>query len=237
MSTWPKGLNVHMVGIGGSGMSSLALFLKERGALVSGSDRSLTPLVVGLRNRGIPVTAPSSDFDAFPQETELLVYTAAADESDPRINAARRKGIEVLKYAKMLGRIMNHYTGIAVAGSHGKTSVTALAAYLLREARMGPSFILGGSAPDLGGGGGSGGGDFFLAEACEYDRSFLHLKPRYAIVTNLEPDHLDYYKSFENLCKAFETFIADLARQNGHLIIGEDGARLLNPRRFPVWMS
>jgi UDP-N-acetylmuramate--alanine ligase len=238
MSAWPEGVRIHMVGIGGSGMSSLALLLKERGALVSGSDRSCTPLIEGLRNRGITVFAPCSDFDGFPEDTDLLVYTAAVDESDPRISAARRQGIEVVKYAQMLGRIMEHYTGIAVAGSHGKTSVTALAAYLLKAARMGPSFILGGFAPDLGGGGGSGRGDFFIAEACEYDRSFLNLKPRYAIVTNLEEDHLDYYGSFENLCRAFETFIADLAGQSGHLIIGEDAARVLTPRRFSgldVW--
>jgi UDP-N-acetylmuramate--alanine ligase len=238
MKAWPEGVRVHMVGIGGSGMSSLALFLKERGALVSGSDRSSTPIVDGLRNRGITVSAPCTDFDELPADTKILIHTAAADESDARIRAARRQGIEVLKYSQMLGRIMGSYLGIAVAGSHGKTSVTALTAYLLREARMGPSFVLGGSAPDLGGGGGSGQGDFFVAEACEYDRSFLNLKPRYAIVTNLEEDHLDYYGSFESLYRAFETFIAEIAQQGGHLVIGEDAARALNPYRFSglkVW--
>jgi UDP-N-acetylmuramate--alanine ligase len=231
MSMKLKGLRVHMVGIGGAGMSSLALFLNDMGARVSGSDRSPSSLLHNLRQRGIQILAPVHGEGNFPQELDLLIHSAAVEPEDPALEVARRQGTAIVKYAEMLGRIMDGFKGIAVAGSHGKTSVAGLSAYLLHAAGQSPSYVIGGSIPDLGGGGGGGQGEVFIAEACEFDHSFLKLNPHWAVVTNLEADHLDYYGSFKNLREAFERFIQSLAQRGGFLIIGEEAADLLKPGR------
>lgn len=229
---WPEGLKTYMVGIGGSGMSSLAVFLHESGVSVSGSDASSTRILADLEERGIRILPRRHDGGSLPQGLDFLVHTAAVDASEPEVARAQEQGLEVLKYSQMLGRLMNRLKGVAVAGSHGKTSVSALSAYLLRAAGMSPSFVFGGDAPDLGGGGGRGDGDVFIAEACEFDRSFLNLKPRFAIVTNLEPDHLDFYGTFGRLTEAFLEFLSGIAEHRGSLVIWDEAARILRPSRF-----
>lgn len=217
---------IHMVGIGGSGMSSLALFLKERGARVTGEDRIQSPVLARLERRGIPVYLEEGGNGALPPETELVVHSAAVGPDHPRVADARGRGIPVRKYAQALGAVMDRYRGIAVAGSHGKTTVSALCAFLLRACGRDPSFVIGGVIPDLAGGGGAGRGEWFVAEACEYDRSFLNLNPEIAVVTNVEPDHLDYYGDFEHLKEAFRRFVARAAARRGTVVVEEGTAGL-----------
>lgn len=226
---WPEGLIVHMVGVGGSGMSAMAAYLKDRGAVVTGSDRTASSMVEGLKKRGIPVQITAFHESQMTHDLDLIVHTAALEASEPVLAAAQERGVDVVKYARMLGRIMDYHEGIAVAGTHGKTTVSALTAFIFKEAGLEPSYIIGGTVPDLGGGGGGGKGRHFIVEACEFDRSFLNLNPRWAAVTNIEPDHLDYYGSFENLLDAFKTFISQVGRRKGSVVLSEDAALVLGP--------
>jgi UDP-N-acetylmuramate--alanine ligase len=196
------------------------------------------PVISELKHRGIRVVSTFEEKNLDFKEMDLLVHTAAIDSCHPVLTAAQNKGVEILKYAQMLGRLMDHSRGIAVAGSHGKTSVTALCAYLLEKGGMSPSYVIGGHVPDLGGGGGAGTGDWLIAEACEYDRSFLNLKPLWAMITSIEPDHLDYYGSYEELIKAFKEFIQGVAQRKGHLILWDGAFETLKPRDYsglPFW--
>lgn len=227
-ATWPDGQKVHMVGIGGSGMSSLALFLQQRGAIVSGSDRVDTTLLRKLKGRGIRIDLTNGKTGE--HEPDLLVHSAAVDPAV--IDRCAGGRTETVKYAAMLSRVMRPFTRVAVAGTHGKTSVSALLAWLLKAAGWSPSYVIGGEAPDLDGGGACGTGEYFVAEACEYDRSFLNLMPDWAVITNLESDHLDYYKTFEGLCRAFEQFIQGVAERAGHLVIWDQVSPVLKPARF-----
>jgi UDP-N-acetylmuramate--alanine ligase len=232
MDFTPEGRRIHMVGIGGAGMSSMALHLKERGAMVTGFDDKGSSVLKELESRGIRIFNDRASRRGVPSDTEFLVHTAAVSDEDPHLVSARRRGVEVVKYAGMLERLMSPYTGIAVAGTHGKTSVSALCAWLLKAAGKSPSYVIGGYVEDLKGGGGAGRGEYFVVEACEFDRSFLKLRPDWAVITNLEPDHLDYFGSFDSLRSAFEEFIEGLAGRKGRLIIWDETVETLNPRRF-----
>jgi UDP-N-acetylmuramate--alanine ligase len=232
MDFTPEGKKIHMVGIGGAGMSSMALHLMERGATVSGFDDHGSSVLRHLESRGIRIFDSDSSGRRLPSDTQFLVHTAAVDEKDPHLVSARRQGVEVMKYAGMLGRLMSSYTGIAVAGTHGKTSVSALCAWLLKATGKSPSYVIGGYVEDLKGGGGAGCGEYFVVEACEFDRSFLKLEPNWAVITNLEPDHLDYFGSFDSLRSAFEEFIQGLAERQGRLVIWDETVKILDPGRF-----
>jgi len=229
---WPDGQKIHMVGIGGAGMSSMALFLKQGGASLSGSDMGCENLLKELREKGMDIPQAGSLCTPMPKGLDLLIHTAAVDDMHPEVKVAIESGVEVIKYSTMLGRIMSLFKGIAVAGTHGKTSVAALCAFLLKESGVSPSYIVGGYISDLGGGGGWGDGDLFIAEACEFDRSFLKLDPHWAMLTNIEPDHLDYYGNFENLKVAFSEFVSKAAHLKGHLIIWDEAAKYIRPNRF-----
>ena len=229
---WPEGQRIHLAGVGGSGMRSLARYLVLGGATLTGSDLNGPAGLDELLDLGLTLIEGDRQGVALPEVVDLVVHTAAVSSNHPLLKDARDRGVEVLKYSRMLGRIMEHFNGVAVAGTHGKTSVSALSAWLLRHGGRQPSYVVGGEAPDLSGGGGWGAGDLFIAEACEFDRSFLNLKPLWAIVTNLEPDHLDYYGTFENLIDAFAELLRGVAARRGFLVLCEDAAKYLNPLHF-----
>lgn len=218
-----------MIGIGGSGMSSMALYLKQSGAILSGSDMGAKGRLNELEELGIRILSEGRDM---PQNLDLVVFTAAVDPSHPEVKKAVKNGAIAQKYAEMLGLIMMDLKGVAVAGTHGKTSVAGLCAYLLKEGGLDPSFIVGGQVPDLNGGGGFGRSDLFVAEACEFDRSFLNLDPKWAVITNLEPDHLDYYGSTNKLIEAFEQFLFRLETNHGNLIVCDEAVSRLNIKAF-----
>ena len=203
------GQHVHLVGIGGSGMSGLAQMLLDAGAIVSGTDRALSALTQKLAVRGATIGYDQSG-NALPQHLDTLVASAAIPTDHPELVAARARGVAIIKYAQMVGRVMQQKVGIAVAGAHGKSTTTALVAHLLLAAGRDPSFVIGATCADLGGSARSGQGQAFVVEACEYDRSFLNYHPQIGVILNIEPDHLDYYKDLDEITAAFGAFAAQI---------------------------
>jgi UDP-N-acetylmuramate--alanine ligase len=199
------GLGVHLIGIGGSGMRALAGVLLAHGASVSGSDSATSGALERLREEGATIHVGQRR-ENLPVDCDLVVYSVAVHEQNPELIAARDRGVEVVKYSEMLGRVMALGTGIAVAGTHGKSTTSAMVSFVLQEAGCDPSFIVGAVVPQLGGPSGVGGGKHFVAEACEYDRSFLNLTPQYATVLNIEEDHLDCFEDLSAIVEAFRAF-------------------------------
>jgi UDP-N-acetylmuramate--alanine ligase len=196
------GRRVHFVGVGGSGMCGLAHMLLKEGAIVTGTDRQQSDATDKLAALGITIGFEQGA-ENLPAETELVVYSAAVKPDNPQLTESQRRGLETLKYAQMLGRVMNLKHGIAIAGTHGKSTTTALLSFMLTSAGMDPSYVVGATCDQLGGSSHGGSGEFFVAEACEYDRSFLNLYPRLAVILNIEKDHLDYYKDLDEITEAF----------------------------------
>ena len=188
------GKRVHFIGIGGCGMSGLARMLLDGGAVVSGSEPKPNPQTFQLNSRGAKITRDQLG-ELLTRETDLVVRTAAVPDSNREFIAAQALGIPSIKYADLLGQVMAERFGIAVAGTHGKSTTTAMIAYAMLQCGADPSFVVGGTVSQLGGGSRSGLGSAFVAEACEFDRSFHKLHPRVAIITNIEEDHLDCYKN------------------------------------------
>ncbi|MBI5866233.1 MAG: UDP-N-acetylmuramate--L-alanine ligase [Planctomycetes bacterium] len=212
---------IHMVGIGGSGMCGLAAVLIRRGARVTGTDRIPTDVIERLRQSGARI-AYTQSAETVPADAELVVASAAVPSSHPELAEARRRGVPTLKYAQFLGLVMAQHQGIAIAGTHGKSTTTAWTTYVLRKAGLDPSFVVGADVEQLDGGSGVGDGPHFVAESCEYDRSFLNLAPRIAAILNIEEDHLDYYENIEQIVGAFGDF-ARLVPADGLLVLnGED---------------
>lgn len=214
-------LHVHLVGVGGCGMSGLAAMLLRCGARVSGSDMRPSVEVERLSQRGARINTGERALE-LPADTELVVASAAIPAEHPELFEARRRGTRVIKYAQMLGALMERCDGIAVAGTHGKSTTTAWLTHVLRRAGLDPSFIVGATVAQLGGGSGVGGGPHFVAEACEYDRSFLNLCPRRAVILNIEEDHLDYYKNLADIQSAFAALAARVPADGLLLLNGSD---------------
>lgn len=217
----------HLVGIGGSGMSGIAAALAAGGHRVTGSDMAAGAAVAGLMARGVPV-ARGHAAEHVPADADLLVISAAVKETNPEVVEARRRGLPVVKYAVALGALMAGRRGIAVAGAHGKTTTTGLLAWALDRLGEDPTFVVGGRVGPLGGSSRVGRGDLLVAEACEYDRSFHHLRPEMAIVTNIDEDHLDYYSGIAEIKEAFRTF-ARLLPAHGLLVALNEVADVFGP--------
>jgi len=222
-----RGLRVHLIGIGGCGMSGLAALLLRRGARVSGSDMRSSAALSRLEECGARIST-QQDVPAMPADVDLVIASAAIPENHPEFREARRCGAQVIKYAQMLGRVMSHFDGIAISGTHGKSTTTAWLTYVLRQAGLDPNFVVGADVGQLGGSSGVGDGCHFIAEACEYDRSFLNLQPRRAGVLNIEEDHLDCYADLSDIQNAFATFVQSV-RAGGLVVLNgdDDGCRVL----------
>jgi UDP-N-acetylmuramate--alanine ligase len=199
---------VHFVGIGGAGMSSLAELLLRSGGSVTGCDLAATPLTDALRTRGAHIERGHDA--AHVADAVAVVTTSAMKPEHPELVAARARGIPVLKRAHALGALVNRGTVVAIAGTHGKTTTTALTSAILTEAALNPTAFVGGQVVGWGGGLRSGSDTLFVVEADEYDRSFLTLRPRIAVVTSVEADHLDIYGSFDRIEAAFRELIAHI---------------------------
>src|SRR6266536_2778504 len=220
--------HVHFIGIGGSGLSAIARLLLESGYMVSGSDRAPTPFAEEVRKAGATVYIGHHPRNL--KDADWVVRSFAITEDNPEVEAAKRSGIPVYKRADFLGRLMEDKTGIAIAGTHGKTTTTAMTAWVLSQLGRDPSFIVGGVVNNLGVNAHSGKGKAFVIEADEYDNMFLGLKPRIAVVTSIEHDHPDFFPTLESMYMSFEKF-ADLLPADGTLIAcAEDiGAAALIP--------
>ncbi len=197
-----QGKRVHFIGVGGSGMSGLAGTLLDAGAIVTGSEPRLGPQTLELVRKGAKISREQTG-EFIDPKVDLVVRTAAVPDNNIEMLVAGRLGLKTVKYAQMLGMVMGERFGVAVSGTHGKSTTSAMIAFALRECGADPSFVIGGTVPQLGGGSHSGKGNIFVAEACEFDRSFHNLRPKIALITNIEPDHLDYYRDIDEIVESF----------------------------------
>ncbi len=195
---------VHLVGIGGVGMAGIARILLERGVPVSGSDTADSPTVQALRALGATVHVGHEAGHV--EGADALVVTSAARDTNPELVEARRRGLPVLHRSQALAALLRGRRAVAVAGTHGKTTTTSMLTVALRRAGADPSFAIGGELTEGGDSAHEGAGDVFVAEADESDGSFLLYEPTVAVVTNVEPDHLDHYGTADAVTAAFDAF-------------------------------
>ena len=214
------GRRVHLAGIGGVSMCPLAEVLHGMGLTVQGSDMKDSPTVEHLRSLGIPVTVGHSAQDI--EGAELLIRTAAIHDDNPEIAAAHQKGIPVFERAEAWGAIMQRYeNAVCIAGTHGKTTTTAMTTHIFMAAQADPTVMIGGTLPMLHSGYRVGKGDTIILESCEYCNSFLHFFPTVAVVLNVEADHLDFFKDLDDIKHSFRRF-AQLVPQDGRIIANAD---------------
>ena len=196
--------HLHFVGIGGAGMCGLAELLHQEGLSVSGCDLAASETTERLEAAGIPVTIGHDPGHL--AETQVLVYSSAVPPDSAEVEAARRRGLPVIRRAEMLGEISRIKWAIAVAGTHGKTTTTSLAGFVLTRAGYDPTVIVGGRVHALGAHARLGRSEYLVCEADEFDRSFLALHPVVAVLTTVEAEHLDTYGTREAMAEAFVTF-------------------------------
>jgi UDP-N-acetylmuramate--alanine ligase len=216
--------NYHLIGIGGIGMSGIAQLLLRLGFKVSGSDLKEGPITRELEKLGARICI-GHDARNLP-DAEVIVYSSAIKEDNPEVIEARRRGIPLIKRAEALAGLMREKTVITVAGSHGKTTTTSLISCLLLEAGLSPTLAIGGILKNIDTNACCGKGEFFVAEADESDGSFLYYSPVYSVITNIDREHLDYYKDFGLEIEAFRQFIMR-TREDGCVFACADDANLV----------
>ncbi len=215
-----RGKRVHLVGIGGAGVSALVPLLNEAGAIVSGCDCERSLISERLRRSGLEVHDRHDPQHA--EGVDLVVHTAAVAPDHPELAAARARGIEVIARGECLVRLMHGNRTVAIAGSHGKTSTTWMTAHLLLSHGLDPVVMVGGAVGSIGGGGRVGQGDIFVAETDESDGSFARIRPDLAVVTNLDREHLRHYGSFSALESAFQAWLASVPA-DGLVVLPTEG--------------
>jgi UDP-N-acetylmuramate--alanine ligase len=232
----------------------VARLLVAAGHRVSGHDRTISDFTRSLREIGLEVAIGKSRGDLLPREAQMVGYSAALDSDDPQLQEARRRGLPTIKYAELLGMVCPSGRSLATAGTHGKTTVSWMTYHALaglaetaaeqwraaspehRTAELLPGALIGGTCRLLGLNATSPGSrGWFAVEACEYDRSFLNLRPRGAVITNVEADHLDYYGSLDAIEQAFGRFVSSLG-PDGLLVVGRDVPEVVtSAAACPVW--
>lgn len=230
----PELERVHMVGIGGAGMSGIARILLDRGGLVSGSDAKESRGVVALRARGaqICIGHDAANLDLLPGGPTAVITThAAIPKTNPELVEARRRAIPVVLRPVVLDKLMAGHRTLMVTGTHGKTTTTSMLIVALQHSGMDPSFAVGGDLGEAGTNAHHGSGDCFVAEADESDGSLLEYTPDVAVVTNIEADHLDFFGSSEAYCAVFDSFVERVAPGGALVVCAEDeGAAALADR-------
>lgn len=213
---------VHLIGIGGIGMSGIAEYLAKKGYEVSGSDMTMTDITRRLEELGVKISEGHTG-EYLDKDTDLVVYTAAVHDDNTEFKKASVFGIKKIKRAEMLGHIVNGMFLIAVAGTHGKTTTTSMIAKVLLDNDCDPTIFVGGNVDFLDGASSRiGDGKYAVVEADEYDRSFHRLKPDVAVVTNIEFDHSDIYKDLDDMKKAFGEFCKNLKKDGKIVAYGDD---------------
>jgi len=201
-------------------MSALAKLMVTRGFKVSGSDLTESQMVNDLKKRGIKVTIGHDQKNI--QDATTVIYSSAIRENNPEMISARSRQIPILQRAELLASLMEDKKGITIAGAHGKTTTASMITHLMIKAGMKPTTAIGGIVNGNSYNAQSGEGQYFVAEVDESDGSFLNFSPDYSIITNIDFEHLDYYKSFSNLYEAFRKFIQQTSRQGTIIYCGED---------------
>ncbi|MBQ8002629.1 MAG: UDP-N-acetylmuramate--L-alanine ligase [Clostridia bacterium] len=224
-SVLTKGHKIHFIGIGGISMSALARILMDDGCIVTGSDMKESHITKQLEEYGAQITIGQSDANITDQD--LVVYTAAVKEDNPEFMAAVEKGIEIIDRAELLGAIMKRYDNpIAVSGTHGKTSTTGMISQIFLEADMDPTVTIGGELDVIGGNLRVGKKEIFIAEACEYHRSFLKFSPKTTVILNIEEDHLDFFTGLDDIIDTFNRF-AHITPDDGVIVANADDKNVL----------
>lgn len=197
--------HIHFIGIGGSGMFPLAQILHKEGYFLTGSDNNESDILRMVRALGIPVTMGQKAENI--EGADLIVHTAAIMDDNPELIAAKQSGIPTIERCVLLGLITERYSDcICVSGTHGKTTATSMLTQILLDAGKDPSAVIGGKLKSINGYGRSGNSEVMTCEACEFVDTFLHLSPDIAVVLNIDCDHMDYFKTMENLKLSFEKF-------------------------------
>jgi len=213
--------HIHFVGIGGAGMCGIAEVLKNQGYKVSGSDIKASNTTAQLEEKGIKVYIGHTADNI--QNANVLVVSTAIDPENPEVKAAIESRTPVVRRAEMLGELMRYRHGIAVAGTHGKTTTTSLLTTMLAEENLDPTYVIGGLLNRTGVNAALGASRFIVAEADESDASFLYLEPMAAIVTNIDADHMDTYGgSFDTLKDTFVQFLHKLPFYGLAVVCGDD---------------
>jgi UDP-N-acetylmuramate--alanine ligase len=222
--------SIHFVGIGGAGMSGIAEVLLNEGYDISGSDIANNPITERLASKGATIFIGHQESNV--ERASVVVVSTAINSDNPELVAAREKRIPVVRRAEMLAELMRFRHGIAVAGTHGKTTTTALVTQIYSEAGLDPTFVNGGLVKSAGTNARLGSSRILIAEADESDASFLHLQPMVSIVTNIEADHMDTYGGdFENLKQTFIDFLHNLPFYGQAILcIDDDVIRSLIPK-------
>lgn len=218
----PEFKSAHFIGIGGAGMSGIALVLHERGYAVTGSDLKTSRYIRQLTRAGVKVHVGHEAATIDEVKPDVVVVSTAIPESNPELVRARELGIPVWPRAKMLSALGHGYTTVAVAGTHGKTTTSSMCATMLDRMGLDPSFLIGGIVEGYDTNGKNGSGDYFVAEADESDSSFLFLNPNVVIVTNVEADHLDHYSGIEEIEATFAKFMSLVGEDGTVIVCGED---------------
>ena len=212
--------NVHLIGIGGISMSSIALMLKNMNANVTGTDIYETDLTHSLESKGIIIK-----YGHHPEminDADIVIYTAAISENDPERKEAQKMQKECYERAEFLGILMKEFkNALCVSGTHGKSTTTGMLSLIFLEANLNPTIQIGAILSDIGGNTHLGNHDNLIMEACEYVDSFLHFHPTGVIITNIDNDHLDYFKNLDNIKKSFYKYVS-LLPENGYLVKNND---------------
>lgn len=195
---------IHFIGIGGIGMSALARFFLHEGKEVSGSDRTGSNITEALAEEAVKIFVPQSGGN-ITDDIDMVVYTEAMPKDQEEMIKAQALGVPMMNYFQALGLVVNPYYLIAIAGTHGKTTTTAMLTDVLEEADLDPTAIIGSLRSKTGNNFRAGKSKYAVVEACEYKRDFLHLEPDILIITNIELDHVDYYKDLNDVQDAFHT--------------------------------
>jgi UDP-N-acetylmuramate--alanine ligase len=209
----------YLIGIGGAGMSAIATVLNGMGFKVSGSDIKYSRYVGLLENEGITVNIGHNGKNI--AGADAVVYSTAISENNVELAGARKNGIPIFSRGDVLAWILNNKKGVAVTGTHGKTTTTSMISLIFRGLELDPTIIIGGELNELGSNARYGNGEYVIAEACESDGTFLKYNPYIGVVTNIEEDHMDYYKNFDHLRKSFYEFISH-TKKGGMVIINGD---------------
>jgi len=224
----------HFIGIGGAGMSGLAKILLAFGIRISGSDLVASPVIEKLRENGARIYIGHAP-ENIQTGVDRVVVSSAIPPFNVELRAAQQTGLPIISRGELLAQVMSRFKGIAVVGTHGKTTTSSMISLVLACNGLDPTFIIGGEANDIGGNAKLGKGEFLVAEADESDGSFLKLEPYAAVITNIDNDHLDYYKNIEEIERAFQKFLSRL-KPGGFAVFctDNDQVRNLKPGKIDV---
>ncbi len=220
----PAGSRVHLMGVGGAGMRGLAVLLSASGYRVSGCDSAPPAAADDLEGRSIGVETGHDPRHV--EDVELLIHSSAVPDEQPELRAGRDASVPTMKRARALGALLNDFRLVGISGTHGKTTITAMTARVCDAAGLDPTVVVGGRIPEWSAYARPGAGEVAVVEADEFDRSLLQLDPSLAVVSSVEPEHLDSYGSLEALVETYGTFAARAANRDGVLVCADDAGAM-----------